>query len=106
MVATGGVVVVEHDDVGATHLLTVQLQPLRLLAGLASAVCVASCGDADAPEVVGVLLAFDAGDDPTVSNCLFDLVNAVQDLGVDPRRPRLPSAATIRLLQPEPRLPA
>ena len=62
VLVAGGVIVVEHDDVGAGELLAVRLDPFRPLARLARAVGVAGRGNTERPEVVRILLAFDAGD--------------------------------------------
>src|SRR5262249_617356 len=93
------IVVVEHDDRGAAQLLAVYLLPLRLLAHLAGAVRVAGRGDADGPQVVGVLLALDDRNVPTLLAGFDHLIDAVHELRVDALDVWNPTTRTVRLTQ-------
>src|SRR5262249_11730594 len=76
-----------------------------LLAGFACAVSVARRGEAGAPKVVDIFLAFDHTDDDAGGDRLGCLVAAVEDGGVDAARAFAP-AGPVRLLEPETRLGA
>src|SRR5262245_7350224 len=103
MGVAGGVVVVEHDDVGAGELLAVRLSPFRLFARLACAVSVTGGNKAPAAKVVDVFFSLGDRDAAAIRDPLLHLVDVVDDLGIDAFRASDPSAAPIRALKPKSR---
>ena len=61
---------------------------------------VAGRGNADAPEIIGVLLALDDANLAALFDRFGDFVGAIQDRGVDAFRALLPAAFAVWMAEP------
>jgi hypothetical protein len=95
MRVTGQIVVVEHDGIGTKQLCRMRRRPFRLFANLTSPVCVARRRDPEAPQIVGVLLAFNDADRLPAFDRRQDFVDAIQDRGVGTAKFLRPTAFAV-----------
>src|SRR5262249_544404 len=90
------------DEVGVAQPLAVFRPPFRLLAGLRCAVRIARGRNADPPQIVSVLLAFDANDAVAAGDRLEDLRQAVDVFAVCAVPSLDPLSALLRATNPAP----
>ena len=106
MSISGGIIVVENDDVGAPKLCAVARQPFGPLARIGGAVGVAGCWNTEFPEIVGVLLTFNNANDLPCVDCLPNFIYAIENCRIDAFDSPFPAARSIWPFEPKGRFTA